>query len=124
MKVTVKDGVAREILPNLDAEGMHTANGRCCVKAYGTIQKTYNSNCVLTPMRRTNPRKGRNEDPGFVPISWGEALDTISKPLADIRKKGLIDDAGLPRVAATFGMGGTPVSYWGHFLPSCQRGDR
>jgi len=115
MKVKVKDGIACEILPNLDAEGIHPANGRCCVKAYGAIQKTYNPNRVLTPMKRTNPRKGRHEDPGFVPISWEEALETISDRLAAIREKGLIDDAGLPRVAATFGMGGTPVSYMGTF---------
>ena len=59
MKVKVTDGVATEILPNLDAEGIHPANGRCCVKAYGAVQKTYNPNRVLTPMKRTNPRKGQ-----------------------------------------------------------------
>ena len=99
MKVKVKDGVASEILPNFDAEGIHPANGRCCVKAYGAVQKTYNPGRVLTPMKRTNPNKGRNEDPGFVPVSWDEALNTISERLADIREKGMIDDAGLPRVA-------------------------
>jgi phenylacetyl-CoA:acceptor oxidoreductase len=115
MKVKVKDGVACEVMPNFDAEGIHPANGRCCVKAYGAIQKTYNPGRVLTPMKRSNPRKGRNEDPGFVPISWDEALDTICDRLTSIRQKGLIDEAGLPRVAATFGMGGTPVSYMGTF---------
>ena len=115
MKVKVKDGVACEILPNLDAEGIHPANGRCCVKAYGAVQKTYNPNRVLAPMKRTNPKKGRDEDPGFVPISWDEALDTIAGRLCDIQRRGLEDEAGLPRVAATFGMGGTPVSYMGTF---------
>jgi phenylacetyl-CoA:acceptor oxidoreductase len=66
-------------------------------------------------MKRSNPRKGRNEDPGFVPISWDEALDTIAERLRAIRKKGVKDEAGLPRVAATFGMGGTPASYMGTF---------
>jgi phenylacetyl-CoA:acceptor oxidoreductase len=115
MKVVAKDGVACEILPNLDAEGIHPANGRCCVKAYGSVQKTYNPHRVLTPMKRSNPKKGRNEDPEFVPISWDEALDTISARLVAIRKDGRLDQAGLPRVAATFGMGGTPVSYMGTF---------
>jgi phenylacetyl-CoA:acceptor oxidoreductase len=115
MKVKVRDGVASEILPNFDAEGIHPANGRCCVKAYGTVQKTYNPGRVLTPMKRSNPKKGRNEDPGFVAISWDEALDTICERLQASRQKGLLDEAGLPRVAATFGMGGTPVSYMGTF---------
>jgi len=115
MKVKVKDGVACEILPNPDGEGIHPADGKCCIKAYGAVQKTYNPNRVLTPMKRTNPRKGQDQDPGFVPISWDEALDTVCGRLANIRDKGLLDEAGLPRVAATFGMGGTPVSYMGTF---------
>jgi len=115
MRVRVKDGVACEVMPNPDGKGIHPADGKCCVKAYGTVQKTYNPNRVLTPMKRTNPGKGRDEDPGFVPISWDEALDIIGDKLANIRAQGLTDEAGLPRVAATFGMGGTPVSYMGTF---------
>ena len=113
MRVTVEDGVATTIEPNHDGKGIHPADGRPCVKAYGLLQKTYNPNRVLTPMRRTNPKKGRHEDPGFVPISWDEALDEVTAKLNDIRARGLLDDAGLPRVAATFGHGGTPASYMG-----------
>src|SRR5574337_780855 len=68
---------------------------------------------VRTPMKRTNLRKGRHEDPGFVPIGWDEALDTVAAKLLDIRARGLLDEQGLPRVAATFGHGGTPASYMG-----------
>ena len=114
-RVEVKDGVACNVVPNFDAEGIHPANGRSCVKAFGLVQKTYNPHRILSPMKRSNPRKGRNEDPGFVPISWDEALDTIAERLRAIRKKGVKDEAGLPRVAATFGMGGTPASYMGTF---------
>lgn len=113
MKVRVVDGVATEIRPNHDAAGIHPADGRVCVKALGLVQKTYNPHRVLTPMKRTNPRKGRDEDPGFVPISWDEALDTIAVRLQAIRARGLTDAKGLPRVAATFGHGGTPANYMG-----------
>jgi phenylacetyl-CoA:acceptor oxidoreductase len=68
---------------------------------------------VLHPMKRTNPKKGRHEDPAFVPISWDEALELIADKLNAIRKTGLIDDSGYPRVAASFGGGGTPQSYMG-----------
>ncbi len=115
MKVKVEDGVATDIEPNFDAEDIHPARGRVCVKAYGLVQKTYNPNRVLTPMKRTNPNKGRNEDPGFVPISWEEALDTLAAKLNAVRAKGLLDEAGLPRVAASFGHGGTPANYMGTF---------
>lgn len=115
LRVEVNDGVACNVVPNFDAVGIHPANGRSCVKAMGLVQKTYNPHRILSPMKRSNPRKGRDEDPGFVPISWDEALNTICERLRSIREKGVKDEAGLPRVAATFGMGGTPASYMGTF---------
>ncbi|CAA7626270.1 molybdopterin-dependent oxidoreductase [Magnetospirillum sp. SS-4] len=113
MCVTVEDGVAVAVEPNHAGKGIHPADGRPCVKAYGLIQKTYNPNRVLTPMKRTNPSKGKDQDPGFVPISWDEALDLVAARLNGIRERGLLDEQGLPRVAATFGHGGTPASYMG-----------
>jgi len=115
MKVKVEDGVATEVTANADATGIHPANGRVCVKAYGLVQKVYNPNRISTPMKRTNPKKGRDEDPGFVPISWDEALDTITEKLSHLRATGLKDDAGMPKLAVTLGQGGTPASYMGTF---------
>jgi phenylacetyl-CoA:acceptor oxidoreductase len=115
LTVKVQDGVATEVEPNFCAAAVHPGGGKVCVKAYGLIQKTYNPHRVLTPMKRTNPRKGRNEDPGFVPISWDEALTLIADKLNGIRETGLTDESGYPRVAASFGGGGTPQSYMGTF---------
>ena len=115
LKVEIEDGVAARIVPDLDASDIHPAGGKVCVKAYGLIQKTYNPNRILTPMRRTNPKKGRDEKPGFEPISWDEALDTIAAKLNKARDDGLSDESGFPRVAASFGGGGTPTSYMGTF---------
>jgi phenylacetyl-CoA:acceptor oxidoreductase len=115
LSVRVVDGVARAIEPNYSAAEVDPICGRPCVKAYGLIQKTYHPHRILTPMKRTNPRKGVDEDPGFVPISWDEALDTVAAKLNDIRGRGLLDEAGLPRVAASFGHGGTPSFYMGTF---------
>ncbi|MGA7983884.1 MAG: molybdopterin-dependent oxidoreductase [Burkholderiales bacterium] len=113
LTVEVRDGVATAVEPNFGAASVHPGGGRVCVKAYGLVQKLYNPNRVLAPMKRTNPRKGRDEDPRFVPISWEEALDTIAAKLNDVRARGLLDESGYPRVAASFGGGGTPQSYMG-----------
>ena len=115
LKVTVEDGVATQCEPNLDAKDIHPGAGKCCVRAFGLVQKTYNPNRILTPMKRTNPKKGRNEDPGFVEISWDEAFDILADKLNAIRAAGLHDASGYPRVAATFGGGGTPTYYMGTF---------
>ncbi len=115
LTVKVVDGVATEVEPNFSAAEVHPGGGRVCVKAYGLVQKLYNPHRIRAPMKRTNPKKGRDEDPGFVPISWDEALDTIAQKLLEIRAKGLTDESGYPRVAASFGGGGTPQSYMGTF---------
>ncbi len=115
LTVRTQDGVATEVEPNFKAAEVHPGGGKACVRAYGLIQKTYNPNRLLQPMKRTNPKKGRDEDPGFVPISWDEALDIVGDKLKEIRAKGLRDDSGLPRVAASFGGGGTPTYYMGTF---------
>jgi phenylacetyl-CoA:acceptor oxidoreductase len=115
LAVKVENGVATEVAPNFNGRGIHPGDGKPCVKAYGLIQKTYSPHRILSPMRRTNPNKGIDEDPGFEPISWDEALDIVAAKMRDIRAKGIIDEAGLPRVAASFGHGGTPSNYMGTF---------
>ena len=115
MKIEVEDGVAVRLESNYDACGTHPGGGRVCVKAYGLIQKTYNPDRVQQPMKRTNPKKGREHDPGFVPITWDEALDMVAGKLKEIRDKGILDEQGYPRLASTFGGGGTATQYLGTF---------
>ena len=113
MTVKVENGVATAVEPNFAAADIHPGKGTVCVKAYGLVQKTYNPHRIKTPMKRTNPRKGRDEDPGFEPISWDEALDLIADKLNGIREQGLKDESGYPRLAASFGGAGTAIAYMG-----------
>ncbi len=115
LRVVVRDGVAVAVEPNHEVADVHPACGKVCVRAYGLIQKLYNPARVKTPMRRTNPRKGRHEDPRWEPISWDEALEILAARLRAIRARGLVDEAGYPRLAATFGSGGIAPAYLGTF---------
>ena len=81
LKVVVKDGVAVGVEPNTEMAGVHPAGGTVCVRAYALIQKLYNPARIRRPMRRTNPRKGRDEDPGWEAITWEEALDMLADRL-------------------------------------------
>jgi molybdopterin-containing oxidoreductase family molybdopterin binding subunit len=47
----------------------------------------YNPHRVNVPLKRTNPEKGLEVDPGWVEITWDEALDTIAERLGKIREE-------------------------------------
>ncbi|WP_163576660.1 molybdopterin-dependent oxidoreductase [Halomonas faecis] len=63
------------------------ANGKLCPKGHLGTYFLYDPDRFKGPMKRTNPNKGRDEDPGFVPISWEEALDTVAERLNDLRRR-------------------------------------
>ena len=94
LKIKVEDGVATEVQPNFDAADCTPSLGKVCVKAFGLIQKLYNPHRILSPMKRTNPNKGRDQDPRFVAISWDEALDTIADRIKSIHSEGALEQAG------------------------------
>jgi phenylacetyl-CoA:acceptor oxidoreductase len=114
LTVEVVDGIATEIRPNFGVRGLHPADGKICVKPFGLVQKLYNPHRILKPLKRTNPRKGRDEDPGWVEIGWAEALDAVAAKLAPLRGN-FTDAEGHPRLAFTTGGAGTPKHYMGAF---------
>lgn len=76
------------------------SNGKLCPKGFFGTYILYDPDRFTGPMKRTNPNKGRNEDPKLVPISWDEALDTIAERLNRLRDKGEAH-----RFALVFGRG-------------------
>ena len=63
-------------------------NGRLCPKGNCSLMRLYDPQRVKTPLKRTNPKKGPKENPKWVPITWDEAFDIVSKEL----KKTLEED--------------------------------
>ena len=63
-------------------------DGFVCPKGHIALQELYDPDRVKVPMRRTNPNKGRDQDPGFVPISWDKALDLVAEKMIELRKAG------------------------------------
>ncbi|WP_404416332.1 molybdopterin-dependent oxidoreductase [Marinospirillum sp.] len=61
------------------------SNGKLCPKGHLGSYILYDPDRFKGPMKRTNPNKGRDEDPGFVPISWDEALDTVAARMNKLR---------------------------------------
>jgi molybdopterin-containing oxidoreductase family molybdopterin binding subunit len=59
--------------------------GRLCGKGAAGLMSHYDPNRLTVPLRRTNPKKGLDEDPGWKEIGWDEALDRIAAELARVR---------------------------------------
>lgn len=78
LQATVQDGVVRFIegLP-----GDNHGEGHLCGKGAAGAQLLYDPDRLKYPMKRTNPAKGFDQDPGWVRITWQEALDTIAEKM-------------------------------------------
>ena len=76
------DGVVVKIEGNPDSV---VGKGRLCGKGVSGIMSHYDPNRLTRPLRRTNPKKGLNEDPRWKEISWEEALDEITEVLKKVR---------------------------------------
>ncbi|MCI2241155.1 molybdopterin-dependent oxidoreductase [Adlercreutzia faecimuris] len=85
VRVRVEHGRAVKVEGNPNAKGNH---GCVCPNAMLALQQLYDPDRVKYPMRRTNPEKGRGIDPGFVPISWDEALGEIADKMLELRNAG------------------------------------
>ena len=59
-----------------------------CPKGNAGIFGLYDPDRVQRPMKRTNPAKGLNEDPGWQEIGWDQALTEIADRLAALRDAG------------------------------------
>ncbi len=85
VQIKIMDGRAVKVRGNPNAKGNH---GEICPRPHLALQQLYDPDRVKVPMKRTNPKKGREEDPNFVPISWDEAIGTIADKMMELRKAG------------------------------------
>jgi molybdopterin-containing oxidoreductase family molybdopterin binding subunit len=76
------DGVVVKVEGNSESV---VGKGRLCGKGVSGIMSHYDPNRLTVPLRRTNPKKGLNEDPRWKEITWEEALDEIATVLKRIR---------------------------------------
>jgi len=62
--------------------------GAICPKGNAGIMQLYDPDRVTRPLKRTNPNKGREEDPGWQEISWAQAIDEIAGKMRTLRDAG------------------------------------
>ncbi len=77
---TVEDGR----LTRVNTDPAHP-NGCICVKGTAAPEIVYSPDRLRSPMKRTRP-KGESE-PGWVPISWDEAMELIAARVLDVKAR-------------------------------------
>lgn len=83
VQIRVVGGRAVSVRGNPHSKANH---GKICPRPQLAFQQVYDPDRIKVPMKRTNPKKGRDEDPGFVPITWDEATDIIADKMMELRK--------------------------------------
>ncbi|OGP90817.1 MAG: hypothetical protein A2157_05030 [Deltaproteobacteria bacterium RBG_16_47_11] len=62
------------------------SEGKVCPRAHIGLQVLYDPGRIFSPLRRANREKGKEIDPQWVPISWDEALDEVTRRLKLLRE--------------------------------------
>ncbi len=83
VQVKVVDGRAVHVRGNPYSKVNH---GEICPRPHLALQQLYDPDRIKVPMKRTNPKKGRDEDPRFVPISWDEAIEMVADKMMELRQ--------------------------------------
>jgi molybdopterin-containing oxidoreductase family molybdopterin binding subunit len=59
--------------------------GKLCAKGHAAIMALYDPHRPRHCLRRTNPKKGPGQDPGWQEIGWEEAMEEVVSRLAEIK---------------------------------------
>lgn len=112
IKVRVQDGVITRIAGVEESD--NGSRGGVCGKGGAMLMSFYDPNRCNYPVKRTNPKKGLHEDPGWERISWEEALDTIAEKLKKVKDKDPKEllSAGTPSPGTCLTWGVGFVSLW------------
>lgn len=81
--VKMEGEIIRAVYPDPARAAVY--NQGICPKGASGPFNTYNPYRIKAPLKRTNPKKGPDEDPGWVEISWEAALDEVARRLKKIR---------------------------------------
>jgi anaerobic selenocysteine-containing dehydrogenase len=83
IEATVVNGIVRTIYP--DAARADFYNHGICPKGASGMYNMYDPYRLKKPLKRTNPKKGPNENPKWVEITWDEAFSIVAGRLKKVK---------------------------------------
>jgi anaerobic selenocysteine-containing dehydrogenase len=61
------------------------SEGQICPRGHIGLQVLYDPERILSPLKRSQPKKGKGIDPQWMPISWDQAMEEIVGKLRTLR---------------------------------------
>ena len=85
IRVRVVNGKAVRITGNRLSK---VSDGKICPRGHIGLQVLYDPGRINTPLKRTNPEKGKGIDPKWVSMGWDQALGEVTGRLNKLRETG------------------------------------
>lgn len=63
------------------------SNGKFCIKGLAFVDSIYDPDRLMVALKRTNPKKGTDNDPGWVTIKTEDAVNEIIQSLKNLNLK-------------------------------------
>ena len=100
----VVDGVAMELKGN---PASPVGGGHICARGAAGLMQLYDPNRLTKPLKRTNPEKGFDKDPGWEEITWDEAYSLLEENLQAALEK---NPQGVAKNGMVANLAGTMIS--------------
>jgi len=66
------------------------SRGKFCIKGLGFVDSVYDPDRLMVALKRTNPKKGTDEDPGWVTLKTSDAVKEVIAGLKKVKREEIL----------------------------------
>ncbi len=66
------------------------SRGKFCIKGLGFVDSVYDPDRLMVSLKRTNPKKGTDEDPGWVTMKTSDAVKEVIEGLKKVKREEIL----------------------------------
>jgi len=66
------------------------SNGKFCIKGMGFVDSMYDPDRLMVALKRTNPKKGTDEDPGWITMKTADAVNEVIAGLKKVKPEEIL----------------------------------
>jgi anaerobic selenocysteine-containing dehydrogenase len=66
------------------------SRGKFCIKGLGFVDSVYDPDRLMVSLKRTNPKKGTDEDPGWITMKTSDAVNEVIAGLKKVKREEIL----------------------------------